>query len=44
MYEVVATNRFKKDLKLAIKRGLDISSIRWNSNNSSKWKSTSWKK
>ena len=25
MYEVVATNRFKKDLKLAIKRGLDIS-------------------
>ena len=25
MYDVVASSRFKKDLKLAIKRGLDIS-------------------
>ena len=25
MYNVVASSRFKKDLKLAIKRGLDIS-------------------
>lgn len=25
MYEVVASTKFKKDLKLAIKRGLDIS-------------------
>ena len=25
MYEVVASTKFKKDLKLSIKRGLDIS-------------------
>lgn len=25
MYDVVASSRFKKDLKLAVKRGLDIS-------------------
>lgn len=28
MYNLVATNRFKKDLKLAIKRNLDISLLK----------------
>ena len=32
MYEVVASTKFKKDLKLAIKRGLDISLLKEISN------------